>query len=72
MDLQILALKGAFNVASYYPNETSPSSGNIVGTVLVVDTSKPKTCKCGNEFDLQKYRGKYYCTNCLDKKLRWG
>lgn len=38
--------------------------------VVANDSSYPK-CKCGSARGLTKYKGKYYCQNCLDKKLRW-
>ena len=39
--------------------------------VIVIAGSGSDMCKCGEDCDLQKYRGKMYCKTCLDKKLRW-
>lgn len=39
--------------------------------VVVVVTDSNGICKCGSARGLTKYKGKYYCANCLDKKLRW-
>ena len=40
-------------------------------TVVVVANDSNGICKCGSARNLTKYKGKYYCANCLNKKLRW-
>ena len=45
--------------------------GTTHGVVVIADFKNRECCKCKNTEALQKYRGKYYCPNCLDKKLRW-
>jgi hypothetical protein len=58
------AVKSVNDFADYIENKPTR-------TALIVATDSYPKCKCGSIHGLRKYKGKYYCSNCLDKKLRW-